>query len=180
MRTIEARTNIAYPELIPARIEDQPILANLLELYLHDFSQFVHLELHADGRFGYPNLSLYWSEAGRHPFLVRINGSLAGLVLVKRAPGVSTHEPMWDMAEFFIVRGHRRHGIGTQIADQVWRFFPGPWQIRVMESNEPARQFWARAIEKFTGQPIQSIRIRQNEQDWHVFTFDSSQGCKSL
>ncbi|HSE21540.1 MAG TPA: hypothetical protein VLB68_07760 [Pyrinomonadaceae bacterium] len=39
-------------EVIPATSEQRPILANLFELYAHDFSEFYDLELGADGRFG--------------------------------------------------------------------------------------------------------------------------------
>lgn len=49
--------------VIPARPEHESILANLLELYAHDFSEFHDLEVGADGRFGYSSLPLYWIEA---------------------------------------------------------------------------------------------------------------------
>ena len=40
-------------EVIPATQEQAPVLANLLELYIHDFSEFHDVELDEDGRFGY-------------------------------------------------------------------------------------------------------------------------------
>jgi len=52
-------------------------------LYAHDFSEFYDLEIGANGRFGYSSLPLYWSEPGRHPFLVWVEGQLAGLLLIK-------------------------------------------------------------------------------------------------
>jgi hypothetical protein len=79
----------ARVELVPATLEQAPILANLLELYAHDFSEFHPIELGADGRFGYPRLSSYWSERGRHPFLAKVDGKLAGLVLVSTGSGIS-------------------------------------------------------------------------------------------
>ena len=79
----------AHIEVIPAQPDQEAILANLLELYLHDFSEFRDLELEPDGTFGYRRLSLYWSESGRHPFLVWVEGKLAGFVLVKRGSEVS-------------------------------------------------------------------------------------------
>ena len=51
-------------EVILATSEQEPILANLLELYAHDFSEFYDLTLRADGRFGYDQLPLYWREPG--------------------------------------------------------------------------------------------------------------------
>ncbi len=157
-------------EVVPASAEQQPILANLLELYAHDFSEFLDIELDADGRFGYPDLPLYWRDPGRHPFLITCGGKLAGFILVKRAPG---DDAVWDMAEFFVVRSYRNHGIGTNVAHKVWRRFPGRWQVRVMESNRPANRFWERAVRGFAGEAVRSASIETHGKSWRVFSFDA-------
>ena len=62
---------------------DAPLLANLLELYLHDLSEAFPIEVGADGRFGYEFLPLYWTEAGRRfPFLIRCGPRVAGFALL--------------------------------------------------------------------------------------------------
>ncbi len=157
----------------PAASEDEPVLANLLELYIHDFSEFLHLDVGADGRFGYPHLSLYWRESSRHPFLVRMDGKLAGFVFVKKGSEVSENTGIWDIAEFFIVRKYRRQGMGTHVAHEIWRRFPGKWEIRVREENHSAYYFWKRAIEAFVGQEIPSLRAQKGEKYWHIFSFQS-------
>jgi predicted acetyltransferase len=164
----------SHIEVIPARPEQEPILANLLEFYAHDFSEFHDLELGADGRFGYSSLPLYWAEPGKHPFLVEVDGKLAGLVLVKRGSEVSGIENVWDVAEFFVLRAYRRRGIGTQIAHEVWRRFPGVWEVRVMESNTSARDFWAHSVSMLTGEAIQPIRVEKDGKWWSVFSFASN------
>src|ERR1700683_5745463 len=78
----------AHIEVIPAAPEQEPTVANLLELYAHDFSEFHDLEIGADGRFGYPSLPLYWSEPGRYPFLFKMDGTLAGVGFVERGSEV--------------------------------------------------------------------------------------------
>jgi predicted acetyltransferase len=159
-------------EVIATTPEQEPILANLLELYIHDFSQFHSMEVGPNGRFGYPDLQRYWSEPGRYPFLVRVDGKLAGLMLVKTQPDAPS-EACWNMAEFFIVRGHRRRGIGMRAAHAMWRRFPGQWQVRVMESNYAALLFWQRAIDEFTGVAIHSTRMEKAGEPWQVFSFQS-------
>ena len=163
----------AHIEVLPAAPEQAPILANLIELYAHDFSEFHDLDLGADGRFGYSSLPLYWSEPDRHPFLVRVDGKLAGFALVKRGSEVSGNEAVWDMAEFFVTRGYRRRGIGTQIAHEVWRRFPGAWEVRVMQSNISAYHFWARAISTLTGEAIHPVRVEKGGTSWTLFSFES-------
>jgi predicted acetyltransferase len=112
-------------EIVPALPAQEPILANLLELYRYDFSEFIDLKLGADGRFGYKHLPLYWQESDRHPFLVMANGYIAGFVFVRKGSEISHDPDVWDIAEFFIMRGFRRLGIGMRVAQEIWRKFPG-------------------------------------------------------
>jgi predicted acetyltransferase len=167
------RAATEHIEVIPAKPKDEPILANLLELYAHDFSEFHDIDLGADGRFGYKHLPLYWSEPDRHPFLVLVDCKLAGFVFVKKGSAVSVNEAVWDMAEFFVARKYRRRGIGTEIAHEVWMRFAGPWEVRVMESNRSALHFWHRAISTFRAEAVNSVRIEIDGEYWHVFAFES-------
>lgn len=106
-------------EVIPAAPEQEPVLANRLELYAHDLSGFFDLRLGPDGRFGYPRLPLYWREEGRLPFLVKVDGGLAGFVLVSRGSRVSGDPRAWDVAEFFVARPFRKRGIGAAVPGAV-------------------------------------------------------------
>jgi predicted acetyltransferase len=165
--------HLARIELQHAQSEDAPILLNLLELYSHDFSEFCRVDIGEDGRFGYRSLPLYLSEPGRHAFLIRSDGRLAGLALVKRGSEFSGNATVWDLAEFFVLRGYRRHGVGTQAAHELWKQFPGSWEVRVMQSNSAARLFWERAISDFTRQPTQSALVQKEVRHWHLFSFES-------
>lgn len=172
------RTNPSNPApqvaVVPARREQQPVVANLLEMYAHDFSEFHDVELGEDGRFVYPGLDLYWSEPDRHPFLVRVDDKLAGVILVRRGSRISGDAAVWDMAEFFIVRRYRRRGIGSRAAQQMWRRYPGRWEIRVMESNETARRFWPRAVAAFAGTACESSHFEKDGASWYLFALVSN------
>jgi predicted acetyltransferase len=170
------RTTSPQLEILPAGREQETVLANLLELYAHDFSELRRLNLREDGRFGYEALPLYWTEPGRFPFLIKMDGSLAGLVLVKRGAGISGVEVVWDMAEFFVVRGCRRRGVGTQAALEVCGRFPGAWEVRVMQKNDAARLFWAKAVSLFTGEQSHPVAFEQGGDAWVLFSFESRGG----
>jgi len=160
-------------EVIPALPEQQPIVANLLELYAHDFSELIDLKLGPDGRFGYEPLPLYWTESNHHPFLVRVDGHWAGFVLARKGSAISDDENVWDMAEFFIVRGYRRLGVGTKVAHNIWTRFPGKWEVRVIDRNVRARDFWQVAIGTFIGRTVQPSRFEKQGKVWQVFSFES-------
>ena len=155
--------------LVAASRDQEPVFANLLQLYIYDFSEILDLDVGAEGRFSYPHLALYWSEPGRHPFLITVQGKPAGFVLVKTGSDWDVH----DMAEFFVMRRHRRHGIGTAIAHEVWRRLPGRWEVRVMEANVPAQHFWTHAIAGFSGLPAVPTRVEQDGEIWQLFSFES-------
>jgi predicted acetyltransferase len=171
---------IANLEVIPATIEQQPVLANLLELYVHDFSELLHIQVGTDGRFGYKDLPLYWREPGRYPFLIRVDGSWAGFVLVKKGSEVSADPAIWDLAEFFVLRGYRRSGVGTEAAHKVWKQFPGRWEVRIMQKNDSARNFWQQAVHNFVGQAIQPVPVEKNGKRWNLFSFESPRAIQPL
>lgn len=161
-------------EVIPATRADEPVLANLLELYAHDFSEFVSgIEVGDDGRFGYPRLRLYWEEEGRRAFLIKSEGRLAGFAFVTRGSCVSGRADVWDVAEFFVLRGHRRRGVGQAAAHVLWNTMRGAWEVRVMETNRAAAEFWARAVAAFKGAEVRPALVEVDGARWRVFSFES-------
>jgi predicted acetyltransferase len=96
------------------------------------------------------------------------------VVLVKREATLGSDAVLWDMAEFFILRGYRRRGIGTKAAHEVWRRFPGQWQVRVMEINSYAVSFWEHAVAEFTGQPASCQSIEKDGKRWRALSFEAS------
>ncbi len=160
-------------ELLPASPEQRPLLADLFQLYAHDFSEFHPIALDADGRFHYPHLDAYWQEDGRFPFLATVDRELAGFVLVQQGSQFSGDPSVWDMAEFFVVRAHRRRGTGTLLAQEVWKRFPGRWEVRVLQANRPAFLFWSAVIHEFTRHPAAANSYQKGAALWHVFAFES-------
>ena len=140
---------------------------------MHDFSEFLNIAIGQDGRFGYSSLPLYWRDPDRFPFLVRVEGELAGFILVKQCgSATSADQAVWDVAEFFVLRGYRRRGIGLEAALTLWRELPGQWQVRVREENRPAQEFWEAAVRKFAGDGRYSVDWRlANGGNWRVFSF---------
>jgi predicted acetyltransferase len=161
---------------VTATPEQSVVVANLFELYAHDFSEFHDVETGEDGRFGFNKLHLYWSDPKRHPFLIKCRGKLAGFVLVKQGSEITEGDCVWDMAEFFVLRRYRRYGVGTEAARQIWSRYPGRWEVRVMESNRAAHEFWARAIYSVLNQAISPVRVQIDDRVWFVFALNSAQG----
>ena len=157
--------------------DDAGLLANLLELYIHDLSDAFPIELGADGRFGYDKLPLYWSEPDRRfPFLIGYGTSVIGFALVTRGSPASDDPDVFDVAEFFVVRRYRRHGVARRAAFQAWDRFPGRWTVRVSEGNVGAVPFWARVIAEYTSGAATEATRPGSPSAWRVFSFESRRG----
>jgi len=149
--------------------ERRETIANLIQLYTHDFSDYwIGLpqgELGEDGRFGaYPHLDSYWAEADREAMLIRADGKLAGFALVNAFAnsGLPTD---FSMAEFFVARKYRRLGVGQAAAVDIIRARPGQWDIAVTRRNDPAKPFW-RWVAAATA--VGEVEERdQNDQHWN-------------
>lgn len=139
-----------------AGADEAHIIANLMQLYIHDFSELwfdreVEGELGPDGRyFDYPDLDVYWTDPTREPWLFRINGLPVGFALVNAV----AHAPApidRAVAEFFVVRKHRRRGVGIAAAHALFGTAWGVWEAAVVRRNLGALAFWRQAAAIYPG-----------------------------
>jgi predicted acetyltransferase len=77
------------------------------------------------------------------------------------------------MARSFFVLGPRRKGVGSNVAKILWQKFPGPWEVRVITTNVPAQQFWAKATSRFLGKAIEPELVTKGEETRYLFLFES-------
>ncbi|GED67781.1 hypothetical protein BRE01_14830 [Brevibacillus reuszeri] len=152
-------------------IEEKEVLKRLLELYLYDFSEFLPIDVNEDGCFGYPYVDEYWSDPVRHPFFVKVEGKLAGFVLVRSFPD-HNNEQVYSIAEFFMMKRFRRHGLGKTVAHEIFRKFPGKWEVFQIRSNLPAIAFWRKSIAEYTRNDFQE----RKEEERVYQTFVSAPG----
>ena len=160
-------------ELLSAKLGDRAILSNLYQLYIHDFTDFVSLELEDNGKFSYDPLPPYWSEPNRFPFLIRADGRLVGFALIKKGSDFSGDSCVMEVADFFIIRGARGRGIGYSVAERIWKRFPGPWEVRIMITNVPALAFWTRAVCRYTQQTLKPMTVTKGDETRYLFRFES-------
>ncbi|MBI2599754.1 GNAT family N-acetyltransferase [Candidatus Daviesbacteria bacterium] len=159
-------------KIIPVEEKDKQILANLLELYEYDFSEFSNLDLNEDGRYGYKYLNNYWQEKDRHPFFIKVGGKLAGFVLINKHTYLSNSANA--IAEFFILKKYRRGGIGQTVARQIFDMFPGKWEVTQTNQNREAQIFWRKVISEYTGGDYQEVILDNDKWKGPVQTFDNS------
>ncbi len=149
-----------------------PLLGNLLELYVHDLSEIFPVVLGADGRFGYERLPLYWTEPDvRHAFLIKSGSQVAGFALATRGSPASDNPEDFDVAEFFVLRGYRRSGVGRQAAMALWDTIRGQWVVRVSEANRGGLPFWRQVVQSYASGAFEERTQPGRPHGWRIFRF---------
>ncbi len=145
------------------------VLANLFQLYDHDFSEFTKRSIGDDGRF---RLQSAYEKAER--FVIRVDGELAGFAIVLRDEGViDPAEEVWWVAEFFVLRKFRRAGVGERVAGMLFASRPGTWEVAQLRANTPAQAFWRRVVDRYTEGRFQEHDVSGGSWDGFVQRFTS-------
>jgi predicted acetyltransferase len=140
-------------QLAEARQSDACVIQPMLDDYLWELSSHREVPIGATESASYPYLDAYWSEPGRHAFLIRSSGGVVGFAFIRDpdSTGFAEHR----IAEFYIKPESRRLGIGRRAAAAIWQRFPGQWELQVHAGNAAALQFWASCAKVETGEAPQ-------------------------
>jgi len=131
-------------------IEEKSLLVRLMELYNYEFSRYDNADINEYGYYGYEHIDDYWNEEGRFPYLIRVDGKIAGFALICPYCKYICGENSRAIGEFFVMLKYRRKGVGLYAATQLFRNHPGLWEVCYLKNNLPAEKFWRNIIEKYT------------------------------
>jgi len=162
--------------LEPITVGNRPALDNLFELYVYDFSEHMPLRIQRSGRFELTPGDAWGTRGDHFGYLIQGGEELAGFALVRAGSRVTSSPDVMDIAEFFILRGRRRSGLGTRAAHALFAKFDRPWEVRVRRTNAVALQFWSRVAEAWSRQPLAIQPFRADGVDWDVLRFGPSRG----
>lgn len=143
-------------ELAPVAYDQKPVLRELLNLYLYELSDLVGADPNEHGRFEYRWLDHYWTEPNRNAFFIRRDGITAGFAMVNAHTASGAAH---GIAEFFVLRRHRRSGVGRAAAVSAFARFPGSWEVVTDLENVRAAAFWRETIMASAFPNLASVRL---------------------
>lgn len=164
---------MARVSLRPIRPGEVAAVRRLVQLYIYDLGG-AYWDVQPNGTFAPAAWHRrFWTGRGRHLFVIRVRGRLAGFALVRdRAhfAGRATRE----IGEFFVLRKYRRRGVGTRAAVALFRRFPGRWELAELSWNVPAQQFWRRVLRRVAVDGFTERRRRLDDLLMVVQHFDTA------
>lgn len=156
------------PHGLPGRVEvrvaleaDYPALQQMLELYQYELSDLWPQPADDQARYGY-DLDRHRQGRRFRAYVAFGGGQYLGFALV--APAAVTRAQGCWMEQFFVLKAHRRHGLGRTLAAQVLGRHPGPWEIGQMHGNRAAQAFWRRVIGELA--PGGHVELQLSSGDW--------------
>ncbi len=96
-------------------------------------------------------LAGWFGDPSACPFVILSDGTRVGFALVVRPGAFPRRTADYRLAEFFVVDGARRRGVGRGAVGLLFSRFAGDWEVLEDESNRPALAFWRRVIREHTG-----------------------------
>ncbi len=148
-------------ELVVAGSSDADLINSLLDEYLLELGSYRDVLSGATTSASYPYLDAYWSEPGRHVFIIQCDSNVVGFALI-RDP-TSTKSAVYQLAEFYIKPESRHLGIGRRAVCAILKRFPGQWDLQVHTRNFAAVQFWESCIEAIASELFQRREIQTRD-----------------
>lgn len=137
-------------KIISVTEDRKATLANLLEKYLYEFSQYDKWELDDNGLFGYDYIDEYFTEDDRFAYFIYADNKLAGFVLLNKYP--ECDKPIdWSIAEFFVSYNFRKQGVATETVRQLFEKHKGYYHIKYHRMNTASVIFWNKVAKNYSG-----------------------------
>ncbi len=141
---------------------DKKKLAKLVRNY--------HQELFGgSNQYKYRYLDSYWVENDRHPCYIMLDDIVVGFALINKHTILSKSAN--NLAEFYIKPEYRKRGLGNKAAREVFKRYPGKWEVRVLKENALAYSFWKKVLSVSTTKNFKETLLDESEWKGSVFTF---------
>ena len=148
--------------------EDKYLLVKLMELCNYEFSVYENRSINDIRYYGCEQIDDYW-EDGRASYLIRIDGEVAGYVLISQECKYIHEENAHCVGEFFIMLKYRRMGVGINVATQLFDRHPGFWEVCYLRSYTSAGKFWKSVIEKYTDNHYETCGTEKDKLIGYIF-----------
>jgi len=132
--------------LYKAGINDKALLDNLLQLYLHDLSEFMHIEVGPNGKYEQNISTKFVSSFDKSAYIIHAEYHIIGFVLVEPQNEVT------QVRDLFVLNMWRGKGVGSAVVETLLSQGK-PLICKFHTKNELAKFFW----DNITKNPLHKI-----------------------
>jgi len=129
-------------EIVEVNKSNIEIYLNLIQSYEGEFSLITKKKPNEKGLFDLDTII----EGNTKGFILYVDGFPAGIAAIKVKA-----ENSYEVCEFYIAPCYRCKALGRQLAQSIWRRYPGRWEVKQIDGAKCAIFFWRKVISEFTG-----------------------------
>jgi len=152
---------------------DEPVLANLFQLYFHDFSDWSGEDVDEQGLFDAWDAEAF-ADPDNAAYLLRVGERLAGFLIVEQVE--TPRGPMTEFADLFILRKYRRAGLALEVVRRVMLGAGHPWLVAVFREDVKALAFWKSAFERLPFGAVRRVEDPERPQFFFYAVNESGGG----
>jgi predicted acetyltransferase len=152
---------------------DMEVFDHLLQLYEYEFSDITKLEVNRQGLYSTPELKENLAKRNSQACLLRFKKKWAGLAVVNLKSYLNEDPQVRDIAEFFVMKIYRHHHLGQKMAFELFKHFPGKWEVRQLPAAKEARDFWLKIIDRFTHHHFTDQSMKEARWTGFIQSFES-------
>ncbi|HOZ88952.1 MAG TPA: GNAT family N-acetyltransferase [Bacilli bacterium] len=154
-------------ELIQLVKKDKKILERLLQLYLHDISDYFPINFNNQKAcYLYDSLLKYFDNSNNYAYLIKNGEETLGFMLIDQIDNEIV------MQEMFILNHHKNKGIGQAAVNMVFDKHKGNWLIKSLPCSESSERFWQKVIKSYTNDNFQVDHVGKYNRA--VFKFNNN------
>ncbi len=117
-------------------------------------------------------LGSWFADSSAHLLTILTDQQPVGFAMVRSGASLPGRLPAdFSMAEFFVARDWRRHGVGQEAMRLIVDRFAGRWHIMEYLRNPGAVAFWRRVVRAYT-----AGKYQERVQDGEVHQYFESRG----
>lgn len=130
--------------------EEKQILYRLLQYSLFEESATDLNEMNDQALYDYEYFDLYFTDQDRDAYLIREKqtNKLLGFAMVNSY--VRYFKEGYSIAEYMILPKYRHLGLGKTVAIDLFKRYPGHFEVSPAYQSESAYQFWLKVIQEYT------------------------------
>lgn len=140
-------------EIKKVESKDKSVLQNLFQLYMHDITKDLPMDVTSHGLFEYNEIDEYFTQEGHYAYFIYVDENIAGFVMIDNSFMVlDAKEDCYDLSEMLILNAYKGKGIGKKVAFEIFDMHRGDWEVKPIPRSESADLFWERVISKYTNE----------------------------
>lgn len=139
--------------LYKVSLNDKPLLDNLLQLYLHDLSEFVPIEINPQGKYDQTISPKYVSSFDKTAYIIHAELHIIGFVLIE------PYGEYFKINDLFVLNMWRGKGVGSAAINILLRKGK-PLLCEYHTRNQLAKFFW----DNISKNPLHKLTKTENAE----------------